>query len=45
MDSKEIEKRRLTLDDLAHRDEESGTNRVTVIGRVVFYVLPTDWEF
>lgn len=24
MDSKEIEKRRLTLDDLAHRDEESG---------------------
>ena len=22
-----------------------GTDRVTVIGRVVYYVLPYDWEF
>ena len=24
---------------------EPDTMAVTVIGRVVFYVLPTDWEF
>lgn len=23
---------------------EPGTDRVTVIGRVVYYVLPVDWE-